>query len=78
VTVVGVKEGGPNHLRLSVRNLKGPAPVWELYLTTRELDFRRAETFTAAEGVVEFDLPDDAVFTLVARASSKPGLPPGR
>jgi hypothetical protein len=83
MTVVGVKEGGPNHLRLSVRNLKSPAPEWELYVTTRELDFRRVESFTATEGVVEFDLPNDAVFTLVARASSKPGgfgsgLPPSQ
>ena len=38
---------------------------WSLYETTRELNCVRTEMLSAKNGLVEFDLPDEAIFTLV-------------
>ena len=70
ITVVGVKEGAPNHLRISVPSSSPAISKWELYATTRELDCRKMDTLAARNGVVEFDLDDEAVFTLVGTYST--------
>lgn len=72
VTVVGVKEGGPNRLRVSIPSAKGGPATWDLYLTTQTLNCRKVDTLDAPGGVAEFDLPDEVVFTLVARGISTP------
>jgi O-glycosyl hydrolase len=59
LVVVGVKEGGPNHLA-------NPAS-WEVFETTRELDCQKTSTVAVRDGVAEIDLPDEVVFTLVGK-----------
>jgi O-glycosyl hydrolase len=65
LSVVGVKQGGPHRVRLSVPQWKDTPSKWDLYLTTREHDCRKVDSFDARAGVVELDLPDEAIFTLV-------------
>jgi O-glycosyl hydrolase len=64
MTVVGVKLGGSNHVQLTVPDA-GAALRWSLYETTRELNCVRTEMLSAKNGLVEFDLPEEAIFTLV-------------
>ena len=68
ITLVGVKEGGAGRIRVSLPNSPDTPETWELYLTTRNLDCRKSGTIHTTGGVVEFELPDDAVFTLVGKA----------
>ena len=65
LTLVGVKEGGPDRLRISVPTPVAATGKWDLYLTTRELDCRKVDSLDEVGGIVELDLPDEAVFTLV-------------
>lgn len=69
IVVVGVKEGGARHFQIDLQGEARPA-AWDVYETTRELDCQRVMTIPAgnANGVVTFDLPEEAVFTLVGRA----------
>lgn len=70
LTIVGVKEGGPNRVKISVPVSAASATRrWELYVTTRELDCRKVETIDSPASTLEFDLPAEAIFTLVAGAS---------
>ena len=65
--VVGVKEGGPNHLKVEFPLTAGPVPAnWDLYETTRELDCQKVGTVPVRNGVAEIELPGEVVFTLVA------------
>lgn len=69
LAVVGVKEGGPNRFRIELpRSVSTPAS-WDLYETTRELDCQKVGTVPIRDGRAEIDLPDEAIFTLVARSS---------
>jgi O-glycosyl hydrolase len=62
--VVGVKEGGSRQVLVSV---PVPAPrSWDLYVTSRDWDCVKADSFRAPSGVLRIDLPDEAVFTLVS------------
>ncbi|HUJ20972.1 MAG TPA: hypothetical protein VLX58_05580 [Bryobacteraceae bacterium] len=63
--VVGVKEGGPNHLELVLPRAAGVVPSWDVYLTTRDLDCQKTGTIESTAGTAALDLPDEAVFTLV-------------
>jgi O-glycosyl hydrolase len=66
LVIVGVKEGGLNHIQISLR---GSAPMpdhFDLYLTSRTLDCVKQGTFSVRGNSVEIDVPDEAVFTLVA------------
>jgi len=65
LTLVGVKEGGPNRIQISIASPAAAPRSWDLYMTTKELDCRKTETLTESNGVLEFDLPEQAVFTLV-------------
>ena len=64
MTVVGVQLAGSNHVQLTVPD-GGTGLRWSLYETTRELNCVRTEMLSAKSGLVEFGLPDEAVFTLV-------------
>jgi O-glycosyl hydrolase len=65
IVIVGVKEGGSDHLTIQLApGDSGPA-TWELFETTRELDCQHVKTVRVRDGVAEIDLPGDAVFTLV-------------
>ena len=72
LTLVGVKEGGPGRIRVSVPATSNAANRWDLYLTTRELNCRKAETIKSSNGNVEFELPEEAVFTLVENSIVTP------
>ena len=65
LVVVGVKEGGPKNLSVMLPARTGTVPVWDLYMTTPSVDC--AQTKIAADGTAQFDLPDEAVFTLVGK-----------
>ncbi len=68
LVVVGVKEGGPSKINVELEGV-GRAPAsWDLYETTRELDCKKVATVAVREGKAEFELPAEAVFTLVARS----------
>jgi len=68
LTIVGVKEGGANRLQISLPSGSDSPTAWDLYETTRNADCLKIETLTAEDGVTQFDLPDEAVFTLVGFA----------
>ncbi|HXJ93775.1 MAG TPA: hypothetical protein VMT20_13055 [Terriglobia bacterium] len=67
VVVVGVKEGGPDHLRIELATTDDGPVSWDLYETTRKLDCQRVMTLPAHGDHAEIDLPAEAVFTLVGR-----------
>ena len=67
LTLVGVKEGGPNHVTVSLASGAKPPREWDLYITTPALDCRKVDTIDASGAAVEFDLPAEAVFTLVGK-----------
>jgi|GEM_PF-1885044 len=71
LTVVGVKEGGPGRIRITVAAPPAGPGRWDLYLTTRELNCRKFDTLEETAGAVEADLPDEAVFTLVRRTEGR-------
>jgi O-glycosyl hydrolase len=66
LVIVGVKDGGLDHIQLSIR---GSAPIpdhLDLYVTSRSVNCLKQGSFPVRAGSVEIDLPDQAVFTLVA------------
>jgi len=65
LTVVGVKQGGPNHLQIALSPAGQMPTAWELYETTRHVDCMKVDTLVIKDGVASFDLPDEAIFTLV-------------
>jgi O-glycosyl hydrolase len=69
IIVVGVKEGGTKRVRISIPSLRDITSQWELYVTTRELNCHLMERVTLNRGIADFELPEEAVFTLVARDS---------
>ena len=69
LVIVGVKEGGPNHLRIELPLTASGPGSWELFETTRELDCQKVKTVPMREGLAGIDLPGEAVFTLVGRSS---------
>jgi hypothetical protein len=65
--VVGVKTGGPHSVRVELPDAKPFPAVWELYETTRQIDCLKVDAIPVAGGAAEFDLPDEAIFTLVGK-----------
>jgi len=50
-----------------------PLPAtWDLYETTRQLDCVKVDTPAITSGAAEFDLPDEAIFTLVGKVKEQP------
>jgi len=63
--VVGVKQGGPNRIQITLP-ISNPMPVvWELHQTTRILNCQKVDAVAIRNGVAELDLPDEVTFTLV-------------
>jgi hypothetical protein len=67
LAVVGVKEGGPNRFQVDLQQTATGPTGWDLYETTRELDCAKVMTVRVRDGRAEFELPAEAVFTLVGR-----------
>jgi len=67
LVVVGVKEGGSNHITIELPKTTANQDNWELFETTRELDCQKTNTVPVRDGVALIDLPDEAVFTLVGK-----------
>jgi O-glycosyl hydrolase len=63
--VVGVKEGGPNQVEVALPAGNELPAAWDLYETTRNVNCLKADTLTVQNGVVQINLPDEVVFTLV-------------
>ena len=64
IALVGVKEGGPRRVELSLKGAEAFEP-FELYLTTPELNCQKVATVSSGDGTAKLELPDEAVFTLV-------------
>ncbi len=65
--VVGVKKGGPGRVQIKLPKVQPNPSVWELYETTRQLDCVNLNALAVANGTTEFDLPEEAIFTLVGK-----------
>jgi len=63
--VVGVKEGGPNQIEVALPAGNELPAAWDLYETTRNVNCLKADPLTVQNGVVQINLPDEVVFTLV-------------
>jgi O-glycosyl hydrolase len=72
LALVGVKKGGPNRVRVELPGAQSLPATWDLYETTRLLDCAKVDTLTIRSGAAEFDLPDEAVFTLVGKVKEQP------
>jgi O-glycosyl hydrolase len=70
LVIVGVKEGGPNHIQLSLRGLPATPDHFDLYVTSRSFNCLKQGSFPVRAGSVDIDLPDQAVFTLLAASDS--------
>ena len=65
--MVGVKQGGPSHVQVTLpKDLPAPA-TWDLYETTRRVDCLKVGAVNVRDGVAEFELPSEAIFTLVGK-----------
>lgn len=67
IVVVGVKEGGPKRVEVALPRAAADIASWDLYMTTRLLNCVKADAPQVADGTAAFDLPDEAVFTLVSK-----------
>jgi O-glycosyl hydrolase len=67
--VVGVKQGGSGSVQISLPGDVQEPRVWDVYQTTRTLDCRLTASLAAPRGVIELELSDEAIFTLVGRPS---------
>ncbi|HSB16845.1 MAG TPA: hypothetical protein VLE22_20505 [Bryobacteraceae bacterium] len=67
LVVVGVKQGGPNRLKITLPAPSRAPRSWDLYMTTHLLDCRKVQTIQNAGPSLEIELPDEAVFTLTGR-----------
>jgi O-glycosyl hydrolase len=69
LVIVGVKEGGADHVQVAIQ---GSSPIpdhLDLYLTSRSVNCLKQGSIPVRGGVAELDLPDEAVFTLVGSTS---------
>jgi O-glycosyl hydrolase len=73
IVVVGVKEGGPNTIQVTLPTMDNAPSSWELYQTTRALDCRKTESVAVRNGAVQLELPDQAIFTLVGSLARESG-----
>jgi len=65
LTIVGVKEGGPNQVQIRIPDSKLTSACWDIYQTTRTLDCRKTGSVSALKGTADLELPDEVIFTLV-------------
>ena len=64
VVIVGVKEGGANHIQIAFQNAETAPDHLDLYVTSRSLNCLKQGSIPVRNGAAEVDLPDEAVFTL--------------
>jgi O-glycosyl hydrolase len=69
LTVVGVKEGGPNRIQIRIPGSELIPASWDVYQTTRTLDCRKVGSASVVKGTAELELPDEVIFTLVGAAN---------
>ncbi len=67
LVLVGVKERGPARLRVLVSGADTVPGRWDLYVTSRDLNCVKSSAVTPVKDGVEFELPEQAVFTLVSK-----------
>lgn len=65
LVIVGVKEGGSNHIQVVLQGAAPNPDHLDLYLTSRSVNCVKQGSIPVQGGVAEVDLPDEAVFTLV-------------
>ena len=63
--VVGVKERGPDQLRVMPPEDASGRRGWELYVTSRSANCLKTDEIAENAGTVQITLPEEAVFTLV-------------
>jgi O-glycosyl hydrolase len=63
--VVGVKERGPDQLRIMLPEDGSGRRRWELYVTSRSASCLKTDEIAEKAGTVQITLPEEAVFTLV-------------
>jgi hypothetical protein len=69
VIVVGVKEGGRNHIHVTIPKEEPVPATWDVYETTREVDCLKVDSVLVRDRDAELNLPDEAIFTLVGTLS---------
>ncbi len=67
IVLVGVKQGGSNRAQVVLSHSDPMPSAWELYVTSRNLDAMKVDTVAVRSGVADFELPDEAIFTLVGK-----------
>jgi O-glycosyl hydrolase len=67
IAIVGVKEGGRGHFRIDLPSAPDMPTNWKLYETTRELDCQKVGEPSTQSGIVDINLPAEAIFTLVGK-----------
>jgi O-glycosyl hydrolase len=65
IVLVGVKQGGPNHLQVSLDEPRPAPDHWDLYVTSRSVNCLKQGLLAIQNGMAQLDLPEEAVFTLV-------------
>lgn len=69
LVIVGVKEGGSNHIQVKLQSSGQIPDHLDLYLTSRSVNCLKQGAIQVRNGLAELDLPDEAVFTLVGPAN---------
>ncbi len=63
--LAGLKQGDANRVQVALPKGESAPASWELYETTPRVDCTKMDTVAVKDGVAEFELPDEAIFTLV-------------
>jgi hypothetical protein len=63
--VVGLKQDGANRIQIVLLVGESAPVAWDVYATTRTVDCLKLDSVPVKNGAAEFELPDEAVFTLV-------------
>jgi O-glycosyl hydrolase len=71
LVIVGVKERGSNKVKVVIEGARGTSTYFDLYITSLSVNCLKQPPVQIKNGVAEFDLPDEAIFTLVATGGNK-------
>jgi len=71
IVIVGLKQGGPNKVRIALSGMQPAPAAWQLYQTTPALNCVRFGSVAVREGGLDVDLPDESIFTLVGTREGK-------
>jgi len=69
--IVGAKQGGPTRVELALSQARSMPAVWALYESTPTLNCVKVNDVPVREGIAAFDLPQEAIFTLVGKLSKE-------